>query len=377
MTAPTMDERRAVALKMRMYKCPVLPSHQTTREAVDAVVECMGLDGEEVCTVRQFLDKLADLIDPGEGMDEDCCEALDWVREHGGLDAVEARLIPEGMEWPRFKDGEPVRFLDDFERYGDENGIGTVTMYSDGSFALNFRAYSKGERVKRPAPKVLDADGVEIREGDTVYHVKDGSEMTVYGIEGEWLVVSVGGRVRHDIVTHRAPVLAADGRPLEVGQTVWHVATGSEYTVRGVTGGGAHLSKGNKPGGYCRADYLTHERPVLDADGKPLREGETVWHINGDGLQLTVVSVEGDRVVTTNARDGEQWWAAYTLTHEQPDSWERLEEDAGKEACEYFAHMPCGCETSEVLDETVEKCNAAKASDLVRRARALAGRGAE
>ena len=58
-----------------------------------------------------------------------------------------------------------------------------------------------------------------------------------------------------------------------------------------------------------------------------------------------------------------------------PDSWERLEEDAGKEACEYFAHMPCGCETSEMLDETVEKCNAAKARDLVRRAKKLAERG--
>ena len=112
--------------------------------------------------------------------------------------------------------------------------------------------------VKEP---VLDADGVEIREGDTVYHVKDGSEMTVYGIEGEWLVVSVGGRVRHDIVTHRVPVLAADGRPLRVGETVYHVNTGIEYSVRSVTNGGAHLSKGDKPGGYCRADYLTHERP--------------------------------------------------------------------------------------------------------------------
>ena len=27
-----------------------------------------------------------------------------------------------------------------------------------------------GERVKRPAPKVLDADGVEIKVGDTVWH---------------------------------------------------------------------------------------------------------------------------------------------------------------------------------------------------------------
>ena len=64
---PTMDERRAVARRMRGYDCPVLPSHQTTREAVDAAVGCMGLEeGEKMCTVRQFLDRLADLIEPGE-----------------------------------------------------------------------------------------------------------------------------------------------------------------------------------------------------------------------------------------------------------------------------------------------------------------------
>jgi len=113
-------------------------------------------------------------------------EALRWVREHGGLEEVEAhttslervcaelrdktielrktiaemrpRLMPEGMEWlvdawPRFEDNAPVKLLDDFERYGEENGVSAVTMYRDGSFALNFRAYSKGERVNRPAPE--------------------------------------------------------------------------------------------------------------------------------------------------------------------------------------------------------------------------------
>lgn len=67
MSRPTMDERRAVARRLRGYECPVLPTQQTTREAVDAAVGCMGLEeGEEVCTVRQFLDRLADLIDPDE-----------------------------------------------------------------------------------------------------------------------------------------------------------------------------------------------------------------------------------------------------------------------------------------------------------------------
>ena len=91
-------------------------------------------------------------------VDDDDYAACCWVREHGGLDAVKARLMPEGMEWPRFEDGEPVLFLDNFERDWSENGVNVVGMYQDGSFALNFRAYSKGERVKRRA-KALDERG--------------------------------------------------------------------------------------------------------------------------------------------------------------------------------------------------------------------------
>lgn len=370
MKSPTMDERRAVARRLREYKCPVLSSQQTTREAVDAAVECMGLeDDEEMCTVRYFLDRLADLIDPGEGMDEDGRAALDWVREHGGLDEVEAewgyahdrtglansvavrlgvdpltdadiskkvmdeldrRLMPDSCEWPVFEDGFPVRIGDDFmDMHGRVHTVYAVKLKEGDRFTLIGtdccrQTFPAGSRVGRPgaAPKVLDADGVEIRVGDRLYDTD----------------------------------------------------TGCGRTVRAVNDNGTVEFDGHENRGWF-GKFLTHRAPVLAADGKPLREVETVWDANGDGLQLTVVRVEGDRVVTTNARDGEQWWAAYILTHERPDSWERLEEDAGKEACEYFAHMTCGCETSEMLDETVEKCNAAKARDLVRRARALAERG--
>lgn len=238
--------------------------------------------------------------------------ALDWVREHGELDEVRQyyecgrniepwneqkadlyelmhecsdvdgirkRLMPEGMEWlveawPRFEDDAPVRLLDDFERYGDENGVSAVTMYSDGSFALNCRAYSKGERVKRPAPKVLDADGAEIREKRDVWWICEGDER---GIHAERLRVETilpdglvecspynGGTwvyLEPSELYVSKPAIAADGKPLREGETVYHVNSGIEYSVRSVTNGGAHLSKGDKPGGYCRADYLTHERP--------------------------------------------------------------------------------------------------------------------
>ena len=194
------------------------------------------------------------------------------------VEKIGKRLMPEGIEWPRFDDGEPVRFGDDAAAGGPSGKVCRITFYSAGdsgdgtSFVVaverdDMLFYSPpnpvSERVKRPAPRVLDADGVEIREGDVLYSIETGDSVTVDSIE--------------------------PGNP-------WFATT--DGTLQ-------HCAK------------LTHERPVAD-------------------------------------------------------TWERLEEDAGKEACEYFAHMPCGCETSEMLDETVEKCNEVKARDLVRRAKKLA-----
>lgn len=94
-------------------------------------------------------------------------------------DRIDAeRALPEGMEWPRFEDGEPVRIGDELEFEGKTMLVCDATFYADG-WALwcdredmSGRLYGKyGERVKRPAPEVLDADGVPIKVGDVVYFV--------------------------------------------------------------------------------------------------------------------------------------------------------------------------------------------------------------
>ena len=259
-------------------------------------------------------------------------ETLRWVREQGGLDAVETqwdnctqladaviyalcpyglpdgegkeyiidelsnRLMPEDMEWlievwPRFEDGEPVRFSDDFERYGEESIVSAATMYSDGSFALNFRAYSKGEHVNRPAPKVLDADGAEIRVGDTVYFVDartfdhEYDEYVVTNIRTKPGLTPIEVNNSHNgyrygypkDFTHRAPVLAADGKPLREGETVYHVADGRACIVREVRENGAVVEPmDGRSCCRCRADYLTHERTDswerLEEDAESLRQ---------------------------------------------------------------------------------------------------------
>lgn len=78
--------------------------------------------------------------------------------------------------WPRFEDGECVWLGDKYEdNEGNECFASGVHLDIDGPILVDSEGfhdlYRKGKRVKRPAPKVLDAVGVEIKVGDTVYGV--------------------------------------------------------------------------------------------------------------------------------------------------------------------------------------------------------------
>ena len=64
------------------------------------------------------------------------------------------------------------------------------------------------------------------------------------------------------------------------------------------------------------------------------------------------------------------WLRPDQLTHERPDSWERLEEDANVAVCAYFGTSVKDCES---CDHNSWECSYDKARDLVRRAKELAG----
>lgn len=100
-------------------------------------------------------------------------------------DLIEPQL-PEGVEWPRFKDGEPVKAGDEVEYGGETMRVYLATFDADGWALWCSRkgidgrlSGSFGERVKRPAPEVLDADGVPIEVGDTVYCDDDPEQLIV------------------------------------------------------------------------------------------------------------------------------------------------------------------------------------------------------
>lgn len=92
--------------------------------------------------------------------------------------------------------------------------------------------------------------------------------------------------------------------------------------------------------------------------------------VAGDEVEVLDVTKHG---VLVHADGGQCWYVTRgQLTHERPDSWERLEDDAGKGACDYFGHGDdecCGCPASG------KGCEETMARDLVRRCRALAEGG--
>lgn len=92
--------------------------------------------------------------------------------------------------WPRFEDGEPVWFGD-----GAAVNVGNIAIeaieFTDGCAYVKDGACGDYntlvqvfKHVKRPAPEVLDADGVPIKVGDTVWD-DSGVEMTVMSLVGE------------------------------------------------------------------------------------------------------------------------------------------------------------------------------------------------
>ena len=227
--------------------------------------------------LRELGAALRDTADAIEGGTRDLSgyesDVLAWVEKSGGLDAVKERTMPEGMSWPFYEDGEPVRLGEHWQQDGYDwsiTSIDSIEFAEDGVRFENEYAdafYRYGERVKRPAPQVLDADGVEIRKGDTVWSLGGGGPYTVSGFDGgtPYVLCDDGAgnvpALEPSALAHRAPVLASDGEPLEVGQTVYHIADGKEYTVEELFEGGAMVTPDGITGGRCRADYLTHERP--------------------------------------------------------------------------------------------------------------------
>lgn len=238
--------------------------------------------------------------------------------------------------WPRYEDGEPVMIGDGVDGLGGE----IIEVYiAENAAAIwnnfaNHMHLSPGERVKRPAPEVLDADGVPIKVDDTVWH-EDGSELHVIGFGG-----------------------AQDGETMLV---VEYVAGPTKW-------------------GEVRCLSVTHTRPapkVLDADGVEIHVGDTVYDVRGE--RFTVTDIEGGLLGLS--QDGfiiGSWMPADQFSISLRDSWERLEEDAAKYPCLYAEDVK-GSKFDSCSDcPWHSECGGSREREvmaryIVRRAKALAG----
>ena len=122
----------------------------------------------------------------------------------------------------------------------------------------------------------------------------------------------------------------------------------------------------------CTMHPLKRPAPeVLDADGVPIKVGDTVWRHSGFAHGV-VTSIDAGSLMGTvrYVNEGVEFRdAAKDLAHTRPDSWEQLEEDAGEDPFRY-------CKTVGKRLDTFDNAEVFKSADIVRRAKALAGVGA-
>lgn len=227
--------------------------------------------------------------------------------------------------WPKFEDGAYVMLGDKaVANSGENNGkeFAVKNIYFEGTHGKLRSSASDGcywnykaadPYVKRPAPKVLDADGVEIKVGDRVYSI----------------------------------------------------CNGNSYIVRAINGSGTLEFEGFEYKGWFPTIF-THTQPAIDADGVLIKVGDTVWLKDGTELLVEEVNRHGVRCL-----DGETRMMLYPklLTHTRSDSWERLKDDATMSPWSYYDKY--GLLVNRSDGESIPTAETF-ALDLVRRAKALA-----
>lgn len=223
------------------------------------------------------------------------------------------------------------------------------------------------ELRERIAAELRSLDGYDMTDGEYIDALADAVGSGASGTLHERLADLVEPQLPESVEWPRFE----DGTPVGIGDDVsvggeaWKVRCAilrEEYWALSVE---RDYDTATVRGDYGeRVKRPTHK--VLDADGAPIEVGDTVYlrsnwrkgEVTGfyeeDGVTWVSVSYElgGDRMtVNTEGK---------ALTHERPDSWERIEDDA------YSLVM------SEYLDTPEEDVR-----DLVRRAKALAKAASE
>lgn len=251
--------------------------------------------------------------------------------------AFDGLTLPRDMEWllevwPKWSNGEYCKFGDWWkaDEYGEDEPqqLRKIAIYSpdqlrewgqdegenygyEWDFVRPRSTTYRPDKVEPPAPKavlpkaVFGSDDEEIQIGDTVYLDDEHASNAESSLIGRGTNYGLCGIEPNDAL----------------------VVTRFFDDCVGFT----------KHNAWCPASWLTHKKPVIAADGERLRVGETVYEVD-----------TGKRFFVTRVFDGmtEPDFPEHTiecrkyedvvahifkpeqLTHELPDSWERLEADA-------------------------------------------------
>lgn len=231
----------------------------------------------------------------------------DWKEKVAELDALKSagRVMPEGLSWPRYEDGEPVRIGGEVDLSGKPLVVERVELSTSGCVLRgtidgacgHTKVASHGVPFKRPAPKAVGADGVEVKPGETV-----------------WLA--------------------------------------EEYRDKALSTGPSH-----------NLHYVAAMEEMTVSKVKNGRYFEVAWMYG----------------------EGSRWCPTSWLTHERPDSWERLREDATKNFVDYWGCAGKTCDKCPALVDGKKPnerydtagCQAAEQLDLLARAERLAGVSAD
>lgn len=180
----------------------------------------------------------------------------------------------------------------------------------------------------------------------------------------------------------------SDGKLVKIGSAIYLPDLGVVDKVSSIRFGASLVVIETEERHFFQAPYgLTIKRPpVLDKDGIEIKVGDTVWQ-EADGTKLRVIyfghKEDGERMVGVERISGPVDWAECrcgSLTHIEPDSWEKLREDARKLYQDYWGCGDSICaECQAVIDGSspldryhVANCNSAQKLDILHRAEKLA-----
>ena len=171
------DEAREAVERLRMVSHDdILRSVNPEHEIVDELCKAVGVVRQPTYTgtFDAISDRLIELIEHGGKRDADVAalrELADEVQD-AIMAELDKRLMPPGMAWPRWDDGRQVSHYDTLE------DATAICLALDGScYSLHYDMpdgervclFDGSERVKRPEPEVLGADGEPIKAGETVW----------------------------------------------------------------------------------------------------------------------------------------------------------------------------------------------------------------